>query len=244
MHQSQGSARWTNQLLESIPQTVMTLLQKSLSQVPLSQGFICFDAGEPIRQVYFPISGLISLVICTAKGKVVETGVIGREGAAGLQGAIGRSSAFTRGIVQIAGSFYTIAAEPLRQAIATSEEAKALVNRYTEVLLAEAQQLTVCNALHLGSARLARWLLQAADRTGSERLALTQEFLGEMLAMRRTSVTLCARELHQLGAINYSRGKITIVDHKTLQTCACECYHVIQELFRNVPRLETSPPDR
>jgi CRP-like cAMP-binding protein len=234
----QGPARWTNQLLKAMPQPVMTLLQRSLSQVSLAQGFVCFEAGEPIRQVYFPISGLISQVICTAQGELVETGMIGREGAAGLQGAIGRSSAFTRGIVQIAGSFYTIAAEPLRQAIATSEEAKALVSRYTEVLLAEAQQLTVCNALHLGAARLARWLLQAADRTGSERLALTQEFLGEMLALKRTSVTFCAQELHQRGAINYSRGKITIVDHKTLQACACECYRVIRELYRDVPRLE------
>ena len=118
----------------------------------------------------------------------------------------------------------------------------AIVTRYTEVLLAEAQQLILCNAVHFGSARLARWLLQAADRTGSERLALTQECLSEMLALRRTSVTRFAHELHQRGAINYSRGKITIVDHKTLQTCACECYHIIRELYRNVPRLESLSP--
>jgi CRP-like cAMP-binding protein len=236
MHQPQ--APWSNELLRAMPQPVMTLLQKSLSQVSLSQGFVCFEPGEPIQQVYFPISGLISLVISTAQGELVEAGMIGREGAAGLQGAIGGLRSFTRGIVQMAGSFYSIPAEPLRQAIATSEEAKALVSRYTEVLLAEAQQLTVCNALHHGPARLARWLLQAADRTGSERLELTQEFLGEMLALKRTSVTFCAQELHQRGAINYSRGKITIVDHKTLQACACECYQVIRELYRDVPRLE------
>jgi CRP-like cAMP-binding protein len=238
MHEPQGPAPWSNELLRAMPQPVMTLLQESLSQVSLPQGFVCFEAGEPMRQVYFPISGLISLVIST-QGELVEVGMIGREGAAGLHGAIRRSSSFPRGIVQIAGSFYSISAEPLRQVIATSEEAMALVSRYTEVLLAEAQQLTLCNAVHFGSARLARWLLQAADRTGSEQLALTQEFLSEMLALRRTSVTRFAHELHRRGAINYSRGKITIVDHKTLQTCACECYHIIRELYRNVSRLES-----
>jgi CRP-like cAMP-binding protein len=127
MHQPQG--RWRNQLLEAMPQPFMPLLQKALSQVSLSQGFVCFEASEPIQQVYFPISGLISLVISTAEGELVEVGMIGREGAAGLHGAVQSSFSFARGIVQIAGSSYSIPAEPLRQAIATSEEAKALVGR-------------------------------------------------------------------------------------------------------------------
>ncbi len=122
---------------------------------------------------------------------------------AGLQCAMGHRVSYARGVVRIAGSFYTVPAEPLRRAIVMSEEAKALVNHYTEILLDEAHQLTACNALHPGKARLARWLLQSADRAGTERLSLTQEFLAEMLGMRRTTINAARR-----GATGTQRHKI------------------------------------
>jgi hypothetical protein len=165
-------------------------------------------------------------------GGLIDAGIIGREGAAGLQCAIGHRVSFTRGIVRIAGTFCRVPGEFLRRAISTTEEAKVLVNDYTEVLLDEARQLTACNALHRGEARLARWLLRSADSAGTERLSLTQGFLGEMLGMRRTSVTLFAQDLQDRGAIKYSRGKITVVDRRLLETCACECYRIIRELWR------------
>jgi CRP-like cAMP-binding protein len=184
------------------------------------------------RHVYFPTSGLISLVLCTKDSDLIEAGMVGREGAAGLQSAFGRQISFARAVVQIAGTFYTTPVEPLRRAIDQSEQARQVVYRYTEVLLAESQRLAACNAAHHGESRLARWLLQAADRTGTDRLALTQEFLGEMLALRRTRVTVLAQALQDRGIISYSRGKITLVDRAALQASACECYQLIQELYR------------
>jgi Crp-like helix-turn-helix protein len=108
-----------------------------------------------------------------------------------------------------------------------------VVNCYTETLWAEAQQLTACNAVHQSLPRLARWLLQSADRTGSDRLPLTQEFLGEMLGLRRTTITLLAQVLQNQGIIRYTRGKITILNRAALKTTACKCYRLIDELYRD-----------
>jgi CRP-like cAMP-binding protein len=216
--------------LEAMPQPIIQLLKESLSHVTLSQGLVCIDAGDAIEQVYFPTSGLISLVIPSGEGELVEVGLVGREGAVGLQITFGRRLLFARAIVQMTGAFYKIPAEPLRRAVETSEEAKALVYRYIETRLAEAHQLGACNAIHDGAKRLAGWLLRSADRTGSNQLSLTQEFLGEMLGLRRTTVTLLAQHLQDRGIIKYSRGKISILDRDALQGCACDCYRVIRGL--------------
>jgi CRP-like cAMP-binding protein len=174
---------------------------------------------------------MISLVVVTEKGELVEAGMVGREGAAGLQSALGQRFSFPRAVVQIPGIFYVVSAEALRRAVAASEEAKALVQQYIETLWAEAQQIAACSAAHDGAARLARWLMQCADRTGTEQLTLTQELLGEMLGVRRTTVSLLAEHLKDRGIIKYSRGKIAIVDRAALESCACECYRTIKGLY-------------
>jgi len=222
--------RLNNRLLAAMPRSATTLLKPFIRQLMLPPGFVCLDAGEPIEQIYFPVSGLISQVVSTSEGEVVETAMVGREGAVGLQSAFGQRLSFTRAMVLVGGTFYAIPAEQLR--LALSEEAKALVYRYVETELAEALQLAVCNAVHAGPARLARWLLQSAHRTGSELLLLTQEQISEMLGVRRTTITLLSQELQKRGAIKYSRGKITITDRQALQAAACECYGVIAGLYR------------
>ncbi len=164
MNNAPELGRRSNQSLAVFPDAVLALLI-DLSNVTLSQGAICFDAGDLIKSVYFPASGLISLIVCTRGGEFVEAGMIGREGAAGLQNAMGQRPSLTRAIVQAPGIFWSISAEPLRHAIENSEQAKAVVNGYTEILWTEAQQLAACNAVHQSLPRLARWLLQSADRT-------------------------------------------------------------------------------
>ena len=223
-----------NRLLAAFPPQTLTVLQPSLSHIVLVQGEVCFAAGDPIQRVYFPTSGLISLVIDMDQGDLVETGLVGREGAAGLQSAFGPRFSFTRAVVQMSGTFYAIAAEALRRAINDSEAARAVIEHYTELLWAEAQQVAACNALHPANSRLARWLLQAADRAGTEQLSLTQEFIGEMLGIRRTSVTLLAQDLQRRGVIKYSRGKIAILNRETLEGCACDCYGIVKGLYREV----------
>jgi len=217
-----------NRLLAALPDDVLVLLEPDLRQLTLPQGAVCYDAGEPIDQVYFPHTGLISQLISTGDGDMVETSSTGREGAIGLQSGFGPRLSFTRAMVQIPGKFSAISATRFEHAVSRSAALGDLVIRYTETLWAEAQQNAACNAIHDGSSRLCRWLLQCADRIGSEQLLLTQEFLAEMLGVRRTTVTLLAQELQKRGIVRYSRGRITILDRPALEACACECYEVVK----------------
>jgi len=219
-----------NRLIAAMPEQAIALLEPDLQQVSLRQGVMCYDAGDPINQVYFPQTGMISLLVTTGGGKIVETSSVGREGAVGLQCGNGPCRSFTRAIVQIGGNFWVISAPRFEATASRSAELRELIFTYTETLWAEAQQNAACNAIHDGSSRLCRWLLQCADRTGSEQMLLTQEFLAEMLGVRRTTVTLLAQELQKRGILRYSRGRITILDRAALEGCACECYEVIRKL--------------
>jgi CRP-like cAMP-binding protein len=217
-----------NRLLAALPDDAAALLEPDLRQLTLPQGAVCYGAGEPIDQVYFPHTGMISQLISTGDGDMVETSSTGREGAVGLQSGLGPRLSFTRATVQIPGKFSAISATRFEHAVSRSTALRDLIVRYTETLWAEAQQNAACNAIHDGSSRLCRWLLQCADRTGSEQLLLTQEFLAEMLGVRRTTVTLLAQELQKRGIVRYSRGRITILDRPALEACACECYQAVK----------------
>ena len=224
----------SNQLLATLPSNVLALLNLDLEPVSLPQGVVLLEPEDPIERVYFPETGMISLLVVTREGEAVETSVVGRDGALGLQRGLGKRRSFTRATVQIAGRFSTIAAHKFEQAAAASVPLRDLINHYTEVLWAEAQQTTACNAIHDASSRLCRWLLQSARCIGGDNLTLTQDFLGQMLGVRRTTVTLLAQELQRKGAIKYSRGKISILSRSTLEACACECHQVMQD--KELPR--------
>ena len=217
-----------NRLLAALPDDCFALLEPDLKEVVLGQGVVCYEPGDPIEQIYFPQTGMISLLVTAGNGETVEVASIGREGAAGLQSGLGGRSSFTRAIVQIGGRFSVISAGRFEQAVSRSAALRGLVQRYTETLLAEAQQNAACNAIHDGSSRLCRWLLQCADDIDSEQVPLTQEFLADMLGVRRTTVTLLAQELQNKGILRYSRGRITILDRRMLEDCACECYEAIK----------------
>jgi CRP-like cAMP-binding protein len=195
-----------------------------MRQVSLPRGTVCFEAGQVIDRVYFPLTGMISLFVVTGDGEMIETGTIGRAGAAGLQSGFGERKSYGLTIIQIAGDFATIAATQFKQAVSNSAPIRDLIFHYTEVLWAESQQIAACNAAHSGSARLCRRLLQVADCIGSDHIPLTHEYLATMIGARRTTVTLLALELQELGAIECGRGKIAILDRRALEACACECY--------------------
>ena len=217
-----------NRLLAALPDDAFILLEPDLRPLTLPQGVVCYGAGDTIDQVYFPHTGMISQLITTGDGDMVEAASTGREGAVGLQCGFGPRLSFTRTTVQIPGKFSAISAARFEHAVNRSMALRDLVMRYTETLWAEAQQNAACNAIHDGASRLCRWLLQCADRTLSEQLLLTQEFLAEMLGVRRTTVTLLAQELQKRGIVRYSRGRITILDRPALEACACECYEAIK----------------
>jgi CRP-like cAMP-binding protein len=192
----------------------------------------CRHAGERflIERVFFPQTGMISLLVITEEGAGVEAATIGFEGAVGVNGGLGKRRAFTRGVIQLPGTISHMPAPAFERVVSKSNAVRDIVARYTEVLWNEAQQIAACNALHDAESRLARWLLQTQDRvpgSGSS-LALTQDFLSQMLGIRRTTVTLVARSLQKAGLIRYTRGKITILDRRGLEEAACECYRKIQ----------------
>ncbi len=219
-----------NHLLAALPDDTLALLEPDLRQLNLPQGFVCCSAGDPIDEVYFPHTGMISQMVTTGDSEMVETSSTGSEGAVGLQCGFGPRLSFTHATVQIPGMFSAISAAHFTNAVTRSQTLRDLIFAHTELLWLEAQQNSACNAIHDGSSRLCRWLLQCADRSGSEQLLLTQESLAEMLGVRRTTVTLLAQELQKRGIVRYSRGRITILDRAALEAHACECYQTIKSL--------------
>ncbi len=215
-----------NRLLAALPSGTFALLGRDLRQVSLAQGEPIYEPGASRDEIYFPQTGLISLLVVIHNGGAIETATVGREGAVGLHRGLGPRRSFTRATTQIGGKFSIIRANQFAQAAREDAVLRDLIGRYTELLWAEAQQTAACNAAHDASSRLCRWLLQSADRTGSDKLPLTQEFLAQMLSVRRTTVTLLAQALQKNGFVEYSRGHITILDRKVLERAACECYHV------------------
>jgi CRP-like cAMP-binding protein len=170
-------------------------------------------------------------------GKGVETVVVGREGALGAHCAFGIWHAYSRAVVQISGRAVRIAGAQFQKAVRESERMGDLFLRYRELRLAQTQQAAACNALHGAESRLSRWLLQTSDVIGADMVPLTQEFLSQMLGVRRTTVTAIARTLQETGMIHYTRGRIEISDREKLEKSACECYEVLrrqpaQILFR------------
>jgi CRP-like cAMP-binding protein len=218
-----------NRLLVTLSRQTFDLLAPALKEVSAMQGAVLFEPGDWIDRVYFPQSGMISLLIVTSDGSMIETSNVGREGAVGVHGGLGERQSFTRALVQIPGRFSIVTTQTLQAISLRCDDVREMITRYTEVLWAEAQQIAACNAIHDTSSRLCRWLLQTADRVRGSQLPLTQDFVAQMLGVRRTTVTLLAQELQNKGAIRYSRGNITILDRGLLEASACECYHVIQQ---------------
>lgn len=216
-----------NRLLAALPPDIFAALERDLTDVTLEQGTVLFEPGAPIDRVYFPQTGMISLLIITG-GDMLEITAIGHEGAAGFQRGLGERLSFTRATVQVTGRFSVIGAARFEQIVGSSAAVRDLIAQYSEFLCAEAQQTAACNALHDASSRLCRWLLQTADRLDSDLVPLTQEFMSHMLGVRRTTLTLLARTLQNKKAIRYTRGRIRIVDRALLESCACECYRVVQ----------------
>src|SRR5215468_4272879 len=179
-----------NRLLATLSLETLALLEPELKETSAAQGAVFLEPGDSIDRVYFPQSGMISLLVVGREGETVEVSTVGREGALGLHRGLGGRRSFTRATVQIPGRFSMIAAHVFERVSLSSPSLREMIARYTEMLWAEAQQLAACNAVHDASSRLCRWLLQSADHTDSLQLPLTQEYLAQMLGVRRTTVTL------------------------------------------------------
>jgi CRP-like cAMP-binding protein len=219
----------SNKLLASLPHKDLQLLLPQLVTVQFAQGTVLAEAGDEVDQVYFPLSGMVSMVVVMRDGKAIETATVGREGVTGAMSGIGLHVSGVRAIAQLPIVVSRIASTDLRKAVAKSKPITDLCLRYNEVLLTQARVTAACNALHQVEARFCRWLLQTKDRAESDTIQLTQEFLAEMLGVRRTSVTEVAGKIQAAGAISYSRGVIKIINLDALKAMSCECYETLRE---------------
>lgn len=213
-----------NKLLSILPRSELEMLLPHLSTRDLPQGQTLLESGEEFDQIYFPHSGMLSLLVVMLDGKAIETSTVGREGVVGAMAGIGLYKSSARVVVQLAMTCTVIAASQLRKAVAANEVIRKLCIDYNEVLLMQSRVTAGCNALHPIDQRFCRWLLQSSDRAASDTVELTQEFLSEMLGVRRTSVTDVAGNLQRAGVITYARGTIRILDRKKVEDLSCECF--------------------
>jgi len=223
-----------NRLLEALPAEDFALIAPQLSQVDLERGRLLYDPGDLIDVVYFPHDGVISLMTLMANGAAIESATIGREGALGLMAAVGPRQSLSRALVQTPTRASRLGAATLHEAWEKSPKIRDLVDRHTEALFGHAIQSVACNALHSVEARFCRWLLTCHDRISNDTVALTQEFLADMLGVQRTTVTAVARALQEKGAIRYRRGVVDIMDRAILEQQACECYGVIRRTYERL----------
>jgi CRP-like cAMP-binding protein len=224
-----GSTHGGNHLLAALHPADLSLLEPYFYHIALEQGALLHEQGEEVEQIYFPHSGMISLVTVMQNGQAIDTAAIGRSGAVCFMTGLGLPRAFARAVVRVPGAASRIANSHFQKAISQSDLLRELIIGYNEVLLVQLQQTAACNALHEVEARLCRWVLQIRDRIDSDTIPLTQEFLAQMLGVRRTSVTEIAQKLQDAGLIRYRRGQIEILDRKRLEEMACECYGIIRD---------------
>ena len=216
-----------NALLASLSRNLADRLVPHLTALRLAQGIVLCEDGDEVEQVYFPHDGMLSLLTVMKDGKAVEIATVGREGVVGAMAGFGLQKSLVRVVVQLPLTTSKIAATKFRKLVEASSELRAICLRYNEVLLSQARVTAACNVLHPVQARFCRWLLQAADRAASDTVPLTQEFMAEMLGVRRTSVTEVARRVQESGAIKYTRGVIHILDAARLRKQSCECYRTL-----------------
>jgi CRP-like cAMP-binding protein len=225
-----------NRLLKQLGTADFSVLETSLKEFKMVQGAVLHEPGRAIDHVYFPISGMISLLAVMKSGEQIETAVIGREGVAGASiGSFGPLS-FGQSTVQIPGAAWQLKSDIFLKLFKASESFRSATNAFQSVIFMQAQQSAACHALHTVEARLCRWLLQSRDVVDSDFVHLTQEFLSHMLGVQRTAVSLSATALQQRGLIEYSRGNIKILNREGLGKCACECYSVIREQLNRASR--------
>jgi CRP-like cAMP-binding protein len=223
--------RIKNRLLSALPNSEYERLLPYLETVSLTLKQIIYAPNEPIEYIYFPNSGIISLVNLTQDGATVEAATVGNEGMAGIPVLLGADQMIGQAITQIVGDAVRMKADVFKREVTPASPLYNLLLRYTQALMNLISQSVACNRLHSVEQRCSRWLLLCQDRVESEEFRLTQEFLSQMLGVRRASVSVVAAILQKAGLIRYSRGKITICDRPGLEATSCECYRVVKEEF-------------
>jgi CRP-like cAMP-binding protein len=213
-----------NQLIARLPRKARLSLLKLCELVGLELAEVLCDGGKPIRHIYFPIEGFVSMVTLLDGKPVLEVGMVGREGMLGAQLVLGVTQEPLHAIVQGAGSSWRVGIAAFRPELSRSSELRDSLNRYLHVTMTQLASSAACLRFHKIGPRLARWLLMTQDRAHSNRFYVTHEFLAFMLGVRRVGITESAAALQREGLVEYRRGNITILNRRGLIDAACSCY--------------------
>jgi CRP-like cAMP-binding protein len=224
------SSNTANLFLARLAEHDQKALFPNLEVVDLEQHAVLHDVGDPLRAVYFPHSGIISIVVHLRSGDMIEAGTVGLDGMIGGGAGFGEAVAVNRAVVQVAGHASVAAAYDLRAVADGSPTLRNQLFVQQQFLLAQAQQCAACNGTHPIERRLARWLLRCRDIAKRDDLPLTQEFVAEMLGVRRSSVSIVANALQRAGLIETRRGIFRLLDLDGLRASACECYEAVNDL--------------
>ena len=218
-----------NSLLASLPRKAYLALLPALAPVDLVFGKVLYEPGDTIRDIYFPIRSVVSLLTVVDGHAALEVGMVGREGMVGVPLTLGIDVSPVRALVQGAGSALQMSAARFRKEFDASPPLQRALLRYTHALMSQITQTAACNRFHMVDARLARWLLMTRDRLRSGEFRLTHEFLSDMLGVRRVGVTEAASVLQKRRLIDYSRGNIRILDDAGLESASCSCYERVSD---------------
>jgi CRP-like cAMP-binding protein len=212
----------------------MTLTQLAL-------GTVLYEPGSKMDDVYFPISGVVSLLYTLEDGHSTELAIVGNDGCVGLALLLGGETTPSRAVVQIGGYAYRIRAGAIIAEFRSGSGTTRVLLRYIQALMTQMVQTAVCNRHHTVEQQLCRWLLLSLDRVSNNKVRMTQELISNMLGVRRPGITEAARKLQAAGVIEYTRGHITVPDRAKLEAHACECYAVVK---KETDRLFALPADR
>src|ERR1700730_18687541 len=217
-----------NRLLLALPSSDLTRLMPELELILCDRGEILMDADSSLDHVFFPDSGVVSVVAVYADGSIIEMATIGREGCTAVQAIFGATSSSVRLLVQIPGSAAKMSRAAFTRAMGSMPSFRSLMNAYIQAFLEQVLVSVACNGAHSLKQRLARWLLMMRDRGDDDALQITQSLLGEMLGVQRPTITNAARELERAGLIARGRRQVTILDRQGLVAASCECYQLVR----------------
>ena len=220
-----------NHLLAALPAAELASLASQMSMESLNLGDSIYESGAPLKQVFFPTSSVISLLYVMLDGASAEIAVVGWEGVVGVSLFMGGNTTPSRAIVQSAGQSLVLSAKHVHDEFARGGPLHSLLLKYTQALITQMAQTAVCNRHHSVDQQLCRWLLLSLDRLNSNELLMTQQLIADMLGVSRGGVTEAAGKLQAAGIIDYSRGRITVIDRLALEDAVCECYDVVRREY-------------
>lgn len=220
-----------NYLLGAIPIVEWDRFSPHFKHVTLALGDVLYESNSAQPFVYFPTDSIVSLLYVMENGSSAEIAIVGNEGLVGIALFMGGQTTPSRAVVQSAGSAFAVKAQIIREEFFRAGAVQQLFLRYTQALVTQMAQTAACNRHHVVDQQLCRWLLMSLDRLGSDEVSMTQELIANMLGVRREGVVDAAGKLQRAGIIQYSRGKIRVIDRHRLERAACECYEVVRKEF-------------